>query len=87
MKVSIVFDLNKPPNEPVEQWIQRQLKKIEEAAADDAAISAADAFNGIDHTGYTILETFDPATVTTEELARAFATFLQYIQNQGARKG
>lgn len=86
MKKNLGLSLSKPADLSIEDWVTSNLKKIEEAAHVDAAIDSADAFSAIDHTGYTILETFDPATVTLEELGRAFATFLQYCQNHGPRK-
>ena len=64
----------------------QNLAKIQEGARDDPATEAADAFSGIDHTGYATLETFDPATVTLVELGRAVATLIQYIQNRAPRK-
>lgn len=82
----INIDIKKPDKDSIEEWVGRTFQVIQDAATEDVAFMSAEAFNGIDHSGYTVLETFDPATVTTAELARAFATFLQYIQNQGPRK-
>ena len=69
----------------IEEWITTIMSEVVEGAREDAAIDAADAFE-IDHSGYTELETFDPATVTLEELARALATLIKYIQSHGPRK-
>lgn len=86
MRRELELDLQKPQNVSTEQWVTDQLVKIQEGATEDAAIEAADAFSGIDHGGYTILETFNPATVTLSELGRAVATLIQYIQNRAPRK-
>lgn len=86
MRVTLELDLEPLPGQTTEQWIANQIARIQDAAHDDAAIASAEAFNGIDHSTYTILETFDPATVTLPQLARAFATFLQYLQNHGPRR-
>lgn len=86
MRRELELDLQKPANVPVEEWVSQNLAKIQEGAREDAAIEAADAFSGINHSGYTKLETFDPATVTLAELGRAVATLIQYIQYRAPRK-
>lgn len=86
MRKNIDLDLRKPPNLSVEDWIGRNLSTIMIAAQEDAAIDSADAFGGIDHNTYAPLESFDPNTVTTQDLARAFATFLKHLQNHGPRR-
>lgn len=80
------LEVTKPAGEEIEAWITRQLIVIRDAALEDSAIDAADAFSGIDHSSYTVLETFNPATVTLPELGRAVATLIQYIQNHGPRR-
>lgn len=86
MRRELELDLVKPQGMSTEDWVSLQLYKIQQAAQEDAAIEAADAFSGIDHSGYTVLETFDPATVTLVQLGRAVATFIKYIQYRGPRR-
>lgn len=86
MRKNLELEVVKPQNVTTENWISSQLAKIVEASREDAAIDAAEAFNGIDHSTYTKLETFAPNTATTAEVARVLATLIQYLQNHGPRK-
>lgn len=85
MRPILQIDVQKPPNETVEEWIGKALAQIVEGAREDAAFDAADAFT-LDHTAYTELDTFDPNTATTAQVARALATLIKYIQQQGPRR-
>lgn len=85
MRKILNLPAQKPAGQSIEQWVSGVVSTIETAAREDAAIDAAEAFV-LDHDGYSELETFDPSTVTLEELARAFATFLKYVQTHAPRK-
>lgn len=85
MRTTLQIPMAKPEGTKTDEWVSGIVSEIIEAAREDAAIDAAGAFT-IDHSGYTELETFDPATVTLEELARAFATLIKYVQSHGPRK-
>lgn len=85
MRTTLQIPLQKPEGTKTDEWITGIVSELIEAAREDAAIDAVGAFT-IDHSGYTELETFVPATVTLEELARALATLIKYIQSHGPRK-
>lgn len=86
MKTELNLTLTKPSDMSVEDWVTLNLRALDIAAQDDPATASADAFSSIDHTSYVINETIAPATITLQELARAVATLIQYIQNRGPRK-
>ncbi len=84
MKLELNLDIQKPHHISAEEWVSQQLAIIQEAALDDAATSAADAFTISN--AFTQRETFNTTTVTTQQLAEVVATLLTYIANRGARK-
>lgn len=85
MRIILEIPVRKPEGMTVEQWLSNALGTIQEAAREDAAIDSAAAFT-IDHSAYTELETIDPNTATTAQVARCLATLIKYLQSHGPRK-
>ena len=85
MRIILELSPTKPANMTMEQWVGQSLALIKAAATEDVAIQAAEAFT-IDHDAYTILETFDPNTATTAQVARALATLIKHLQSHGPRR-
>lgn len=65
------------------RWIMKSLTEIEVASHIEVE-SVCDVFVLPD--GFSTLYTFDPDTVTTGELARAFATFIADVRKRGTKR-
>ena len=75
---------NSLPPETVDGWVSRALAEIEEASGDQPAESSADAFELLNFDEVNdIVTTIDVAAPTLDDLARAVATLIFYIQKRG----
>jgi hypothetical protein len=75
------------PGQDIDDWVSREFSNIMEASRDRPEISSVRpfTFDNFDFDTDKVI-TYDPSTVTTEELARAFATYVTYLQRQGPKR-
>jgi hypothetical protein len=75
------------PNESIDDWVSREFANISEASRDRPEISSVRpfVFDNFD-VATDARVTYDPATVSLEELAQAFATFVNFMQRQGPKR-
>lgn len=75
---------NRLAPETVDEWVSRGFTEIEEASGDQPAESSADAFELLNFDEVNdIVTTIDLAAPTLDDLAKAFATLIFYIQKRG----
>ena len=70
-----------PTRENLGEWVMRNLRLIEQELSAHASI--ADGYVIVDADTFVPLRSFNTSTVTTQELARVFATFIMDMKRRG----
>lgn len=78
---------SKLPGQSIETYLGQLMQQLSEASRDRPEVSVPNAFAFTNFDQSTdAVRTYDPATVTLEDLAKAFATFVVYMQKQGPKR-